>query len=131
MTKRRWAYSAEFIAAIGARVKASGRRFAVILIPTKEQVLDGYIEALMERTGVSPSDIDVFGYRDYLLRVLNEKGVEVLDLTPFFDHPAQGTTADYYFQADGHWNAAGHALAAQKLAEVLSGAQAPQQPSGP
>ncbi len=121
--RRRWSYSAEFIASFGERVKASGRRFVVILIPTKEQVLDGYIEALMERTGDRPADIDVFGYRDYLVKVLTEKNVEVLDLTPFLDHPAKGTTADYYFHADGHWNAAGHALAAEKLAELVRGSR--------
>jgi lysophospholipase L1-like esterase len=123
---RRWAYSAEFLASFGARVEASGRRFLVVLIPTKEQVVDGYIEALMEQTGNSPADIDLFGFRDYLLRGLTEKGVDVLDLTPFLDQPAQGTTADYYFHADIHWNAAGHALAAEKIAEHLRKQPAPQ-----
>lgn len=116
---RRWPYTADFIASFGKRVEASGRRFVVVLIPTKELVLDGYMEALVQQTGASPDDIDLYGSRDYLLRALTEKGVEVLDLTPVFDQPAKGTTADYYFLADVHWNAAGHQLAAERIAEHL------------
>lgn len=116
---RRWPYSAEFLASFGERVEASGRRFLVVLIPTKEQILDGYIEALMEQTGARPADVDLVGYRDYLVRVLKERGIDVLDLTPYLEQPAEGNTADYYFNYDGHWNAAGHALAAEKIAEHL------------
>jgi lysophospholipase L1-like esterase len=122
---RRWPYTADFIASFGAQVEASGRKFLVVLIPSKEQILDGYIETLMKYTGTGPDDVDLMGFRDHLLRTLQEKNVDVLDLTPVFDHPPAGTTAELYFRGDGHWNAAGHELAGVRIAEHLQKAAAP------
>lgn len=116
---KRWPYTADFIASFGAAVEASGRKFLVVLIPSKEQILDGYIETLMQYTGTGPEDVDLMGFRDHLLRTLQDKHIDVLDLTPVFDQPPKGTTAELYFRGDGHWNAAGHQLAAVKIAEHL------------
>jgi SGNH hydrolase-like domain, acetyltransferase AlgX len=114
----RWPYTADFLASFGATVEATGRRFLVVLIPSKEQILDEYIQMLMHHTGARPEDVDLFGFRDYVLRALQEKGVDVLDLSPVFQHPQSGA-ANFYFRGDGHWNAAGHQLAAMKIAEHL------------
>ncbi len=116
---RRWPYSAQFLVDFAARVRATNRKFLVVLIPGKEQVVKEYSDTLLQYTGTSPDDVAFLGFRDFVLRELTDKGVDVLDLTPAFDEPAAGTSADLYFRGDGHWNEAGHELAARNIAEHL------------
>lgn len=49
--------------------------------------------------------------------LLDQVGVPYLDLTPAFE--ATGRSSDFFFPLDGHWNAAGHALAGEAVAEWL------------
>lgn len=117
--KSRWPYSAQFLADFGARVRATNRKFLVVLIPAKEQVVDEYSAAMLEHTGTSPEAVDFLGFRDFVKHELSARGVDVLDLTPAFDAPPGGASADLYFRGDGHWNEAGHQLAARKIADHL------------
>ncbi|MBI2567777.1 MAG: hypothetical protein HYV63_12165 [Candidatus Schekmanbacteria bacterium] len=58
-------------------------------------------------------------YRDYLLS-LKTAGIETVDLRPDFE--AGGDPIEYFFtfkNDDGHWNVAGHALAAEVVARYL------------
>lgn len=48
---------------------------------------------------------------------LRAEGLHVLDLKPGFD--ATGRARSYYFTTDAHWNADGHALAAQHISAWL------------
>ncbi|HMP89048.1 MAG TPA: SGNH/GDSL hydrolase family protein [Kiritimatiellia bacterium] len=49
--------------------------------------------------------------------LLKERGLRVLDLTPAFE--ATGRPRDFYFETDAHWNAAGHAMAAEQISAWL------------
>jgi phospholipase/lecithinase/hemolysin len=46
-------------------------------------------------------------------------GISFLDLTPALEEAAASGRA-VYFADDAHWNAAGHEIAAQQLAEFLA-----------
>lgn len=48
-------------------------------------------------------------------------GIDVLDLTPHLRDAADGEPYRLYHRLDGHWTAAGHAVAAEAIAEHLRG----------
>jgi hypothetical protein len=52
-----------------------------------------------------------------LLAALARRGANVLDLRPLFE--AGGDPLAFYFASDAHWNAKGHALAADAIARRL------------
>lgn len=53
-----------------------------------------------------------------LVAALARRGIAVLDLRPLME--AGGTPLAYHFSNDGHWNARGHALAAEAIAKCLT-----------
>lgn len=62
---------------------------------------------------------NINGQRDALRDMLAEIGVEFIDLTPAFrEAAAQGEVL--YYPYDTHWNQAGHQLAADTMATILS-----------
>ena len=118
--KRRWPYTADFLTSFGHEVKADGKKFLLVLIPSKELVLDDYFSALLKITDTPLDRVDRFGFRDYLLGRLQSTGIAVLDLTPTFRDGAGQRPADLYFVGDAHWNPAGHQLAADTIYDHLS-----------
>lgn len=57
-----------------------------------------------------------------VVAALIRRGIAVLDLRPLME--ASGTPLAYHFANDGHWNARGHALAAEAIAKCLAGGAA-------
>ncbi len=53
-----------------------------------------------------------------LVAALIQRGIAVLDLRPLME--AGGAPLAYHFANDGHWNARGHALAAEAIAKCLA-----------
>jgi lysophospholipase L1-like esterase len=53
-----------------------------------------------------------------LVAALRQRGIDVLDLRPVLE--AKGMPLAYHFANDGHWNPAGHALAAEAMSQHLA-----------
>jgi hypothetical protein len=51
-------------------------------------------------------------------RMLKDSGLALVDMKPVFE--AAGDPTSFYFKNDPHWNAKGHALAADAIAKHLS-----------
>jgi hypothetical protein len=109
-----WWISRNALAEASAAAKEDGSRFVLILAPPRERV---YIDLLTDDPEHAPFNTDALFARYKALG--DELGFEVLDLTgPFVDAARAGEIL--YFPRDGHWNAAGHALAARELEAFLS-----------
>lgn len=115
LNRRRWQYTAEYLTDFVARVHADGKNILIVLAPAKEQVIDGYMDAVLSKVGAQRSDVDLFGFRDYVLAHLRGNGVDVLDLTPTILDPSTPDPVNLYFRSDGHWNAEGHRVAAEAI----------------
>lgn len=119
LNRRRWQYTAEYLSDFAGQVRADGKRILFVLVPAKEQVIDGYVEALLSRAGIQRSQVDLFGFRDYVLEHLRTKGMDVLDLTPTMLDASTPAAETLYFRSDGHWNAEGHRVAAEAIWRYL------------
>ncbi len=109
-----WWISRNALADAVAAAHDDGSRFILILAPPRERV---YIDLLTDDPPHAPFNTDALfaRYKD----LGDELGFEVLDLTEPFVEAAQSGEI-LYFSRDGHWNAAGHALAARELTAYLS-----------
>ena len=109
-----WWISRNALAEASAAAHEDGSRFILILAPPKERV---YIHLLTDDPEHAPYNTDALfaRYKD----LGQELGFEVVDLTPPLEEAARAGQR-LYFTHDGHWNAAGHALVAQVLAEYLT-----------
>lgn len=108
----------ETIDQLDARVRASGARLAVMLIPDEYQVDPQVFAAAARHAGSVPADYDLERPQRELGRALATRGVPVLDLLG----PSRRAAADapLYLPRDTHWNTAGHRLAAAELARFVA-----------
>lgn len=106
----------EPILAARAQAEAQGAAFVVILIPFKEAA---YWDMLTARAPGWKERLDVGRPLRLMLDFCAANGLRCLDLTSAFrQHAAAGE--QLYFRSDGHWNVAGHALAADLIYNYLS-----------
>lgn len=96
----------------------SGARFAVALIPLGIQVSSSWREEFLTAHRLREQDIEIDRPQRLVAEWGARTGVPVIDLLPAFREAArQG--ASLYLEEDGHWSAAGHALADDVLAREL------------
>jgi hypothetical protein len=101
------AYQPEVIEASADRLQALAKRYRLlaVLIPSRALWI-GENRAVEDRVHKA------------LVAALIKHGVSVLDLRPLLE--AGGAPLAYHFANDGHWNARGHALAAEAIAKCLT-----------
>lgn len=92
------------------RLRAEGRRLLVVGI--------GEMSAIERPAGTVPSPTEAINRQ--LGEALVEGGVEYLDLIPGFRSRFAQPGSRLFWPGDGHWNAAGHALAAELVMMRLS-----------
>jgi len=89
--------------------RAHGAGFAVVMLPTREQVDPAPYESLEGLDFDKPQRI----FSEFFA----EHEIAYLDLLPAMRAATDGNT--FYYIDDSHWNARGHAFAAQAIAEFL------------
>jgi lysophospholipase L1-like esterase len=97
---------------------ANGARLVVFFFPSREHVYWPYLRAVMRNADVRQLD-DV---EARLASFCRSQGIAYLDLLPAL-REAGMRKAVLYFPNDGHWNAAGHDLAARTIATFLRDAR--------
>ncbi|MBN1642172.1 MAG: SGNH/GDSL hydrolase family protein [Anaerolineae bacterium] len=95
-----------------------GATLVVVFVPSREHVYWPFLQAIM-------SDVDVQQLDDVEARLAGicaRSGIAYLDLLPGLRaHTADGSLL--YFAVDGHWNAAGHDVAAHLIYDYLQAGQ--------
>ena len=116
-----WALTEAIIADLKAQVEADGGKFALVIIPAKEQVYP----KTWERTVQANPSMQALNWNlelpnQQLARIAGRQDIPILDLLPVFQQALQQpNAAPFYFKHDGHWNENGHRLAAQAVFEFL------------
>jgi hypothetical protein len=114
-----WDMTDLILANLAREVKARGARLVLVYVPSMMEVDDDSWNLTRLRYQ-GRSDLWV---RDLVVRRLERSGqtggFDVLDLTPAL-RAGTGLLRPVYYPRDGHWNPAGHRLAAEDLERFLS-----------
>ena len=112
-----WQLTESLIVQLRDQVVADGGQFAVVIIPTREQVYPEMWQRTRSRTlALQEITWDLHRPNQYLTSQLAENQIPYLDLLPIFEAQAtQSNAPRYYLRRNGHWTPAGHALAAEAL----------------
>lgn len=112
--QRGWQLTQAALARGKRLAEAAGAHLVVVTVPSKEEV---YWPVLAPRLAHAAT-LPIRQPLDWLVRFCRQQNVPCLDLYQRFATAArQGEVL--YFDRDAHWNAAGHALAAEALREFL------------
>lgn len=115
-----WAVTEAIIARLSQEVEADGAQLAVLLLPDRHQVEEGYLDwALRTHPAMQGQAWDLDKPNQTMRRFLGEQGIPYLEMLAEFQQRARKTGRPLYYPKDGHWNVEGHRLAGELLADKL------------
>jgi len=100
----------DLLVAMATLSRESGARFAVVLLPSREQVYPDRYPA--------PDGLDYEKPQRLLSEMLEREGIESVDLLPAMRRARDDS--ELYFRRDTHWTAAGHSVAAGEISRHLA-----------
>ncbi len=113
-----WAVTEAILNEFSRLTRASGAQLILFLIPDKIQVYAANWEATQKTYGISAKEWDLDKPNRKIKEIARRLGLQVLDPLPAFQH-ATNQGERLYYRQDGHWNAAGHSLAARIIHRYL------------
>lgn len=118
---RAWKTAEALLTATRDEAERQGARFALVIVPAKWQIYPEDWRALLAAIGEPDDDRWVLrGPNRRLTQLAESRRVPVLDLLPVFRRAADAGRPRLYFPVDIHWTEAGHAVAAEAVAEFLA-----------
>jgi lysophospholipase L1-like esterase len=102
-----------------AVAQASGGRVALVLLPLRYQLTDSTFAEFVRHSGVPPVRMNIREPQNLIRPIADSLGMPVIDLLPAFRAWAAESSAPLFLEWDGHWNEAGHRLAADALVDGL------------
>ena len=103
---------------IGALATADGSRLALVLLPLAVQVSDERFAKFAEAAG---GGMKLERPQERVKGLAGRLGIDVIDLLAGFREWAASGGGSLYLERDGHWNEAGHRLAASIVVSELEG----------
>jgi len=113
-----WRTTLTLLQHIGRFGAERGMLTAIVVVPAFHQVSEAGWERVRRQNDLEGDIWSPTHPNDVLAANANLVGVPMLDLLPHFWGATDGT-GPLYFPRDGHWTAAGHAVAARAVEEFL------------
>lgn len=114
-----WDLTARLLRKLAHDVAADGARFAVVYVPSLMEVSDRAWALSCLRYGMDDASWDRGRVLKRLRGIAATGHFPVLDLTPDLRAADHGIFGGPYYVHDGHWNAAGHRIAAREIRRFL------------
>jgi hypothetical protein len=115
-----WQRTEGILRALRDAVRADGAELVVMVVTSREQVYPADWDALQETyPAMRASRWDLDGPERRVLAWCEREQVDCVALSPAF-RAARDSAPRLHWHFDGHWTAAGHALAAQTMTQALS-----------
>jgi len=94
-------------------------RIALVMLPIVYQLSDSMFAGFVHAAGLPSQEMQIGRPQQVITRIADSLGIESIDLLPAFRKWVADSTAPLYLTWDGHWNDAGHHLAAQVVVRRL------------
>jgi hypothetical protein len=114
-----FALTGQLLAAIRDTTSGVHGRLAIVMLPIVYQLSDSMFAGFVKASGVPVQDMQSGKPQQVTTRIADSLGIESIDLLPAFRNWVADSTAPLYLTWDGHWNAAGHHLAAEVVVRRL------------
>lgn len=114
-----WGYSERLIRDLRDEAERDGARFALMVVTARDHLYpDAWAEIVATNPRMSQLTWDLAAPERRVVSWCEKEGIPCLRLSPIFQqHLGDGTRLHWVY--DGHWTAAGHALAARSMADFL------------
>jgi hypothetical protein len=110
-------FTADIISILHDRVTAKGIPFAVYIFPAREQIDPQAWKTFKEL--LHAKEEYRFHANEHMVKTLQRRNVTAYDLTKTFLEASRGGEEKLYFKMDPHWNAKGHEVAAEFIADTV------------
>ncbi len=107
------------LGAVQREAAASGAHTAVVLLPLVHQLTDSTFAKFVEAAGPAGARMRLDRPQRLVTPMADSLGIPVIDLLPAFRGWSAKSSAPLYLGWDGHWNEAGHRLAAGVVVDQL------------
>jgi len=107
------------LARMQALASSEGSRVVVVLLPLAVQVSNDRFVEFARSMRKSPRDFQIDKPQRMMTNVGDHLGLAMIDLLPGFQEGTAHGNGPFYLEHDGHWNARGHKLAADLVADAL------------
>ena len=99
--------------------KGIGARLVICLLPLWIQVSDEQLSQFVRSHSLDMRKISLEKPQQIMKEWARRSGIEIVDLLPGFRAGMETNQQDLFLPNDGHWNGAGHRLAALIVSEEL------------
>jgi hypothetical protein len=107
------------IAAVRDTTARLNGRIAIVMLPIVHQLSDSAFASFVQSAGVPAAEMQLGKPQAMVTHIADSLGIDVIDLLPPFRQWSADSGAPLYLTWDGHWNDAGHRLAAQTVVRRL------------
>ena len=96
-----------------------GARVVLVLLPIRNQLSDSLFAGMFQGANFPPAALDIDRPQRMITPVADSLGIPAIDLLPGFRAWTAYRPEPLYLEWDGHWNEAGHRLAAEEVTRGL------------
>lgn len=107
------------LAEIKSTAQGVGAPTALFLLPLKVQLSDSIYAAFVQSAGATEAEMPAARPQRVMVAIADSLQIPVIDLLPAFVEWTATSDTTLYMVQDGHWNEAGHRLAAAIVAQGL------------